>query len=199
MVVAGAIGWNGSVASLWHVACLPWQGGADIFLRAEAGRIGGFLKKGSELSELVRVSLVSEPPLVSEPLIACLRQELRTDKVVHADETPVQMLAPGNGKTKTAYLFAYRLGEIEEPPIIVYDYVETRSGKHVRSFLEGYGGAPVVDDYVGYKAFFETGQVREIACWAHARRKFFELHEANQSALAAEALARIADLYAIEA
>lgn len=134
-----------------------------------------------------------------EPLVALLRSELRTEKVLHADETPVQMLAPGKGKTKTGYLFTYRRGEIEEAPIIVYDYAESRSGQHARSFLEGYGGALVVDDYAGYKAFFQTSAVREIACWAHARRKFFELHEANKSTIAAEALTRIAALYAIEA
>ncbi len=134
-----------------------------------------------------------------EPLVTLLRDQLRTEKVLHADETPVQMLAPGTGKTKTGYLFAYRRGEFEEAPIIVYDYAESRSGKHARSFLEGYGGALVVDDFSGYKAFFEAGTVREIACWAHARRKFFDLHEANQSAMAAEALERIAALYAIEA
>lgn len=157
------------------------------------------LRAGIDLPISTLSSWVGACGYALEPLVACLRQELRTDKVVHADETPVQMLAPGHGKTKTAYLFAYRRGEIEEPPIIVYDYAETRSGKHVRSFLEGYGGALVVDDYVGYKAFFEAGHVREIACWAHARRKFFELHQANQSTIAAEALARMADLYAIEA
>ena len=133
-----------------------------------------------------------------DPLATLMRDLLRTEKVVHADETPVQMLAPGNGKTKTAYLFAYRRGEIEEPPIIVYDFAENRSGKHARSFLDGYGGALVVDDYSGYKAFFEGGAVREIACWAHARRKFFELHTANKSAIAAEALTRIAAIYVIE-
>ncbi|MCE2647036.1 MAG: IS66 family transposase [Burkholderiaceae bacterium] len=133
------------------------------------------------------------------PLVARLRAELRTDKVVHADETPLRMLDPGRGKTQAAYLFAYRRGETEEPPIIVYDYADNRSGRHARSFLDGYGGALVVDDYVGYKALFESGAVREIACWAHARRKFFELHQAGKSAIADEALTRIAALYAIEA
>ena len=156
-------------------------------------------RSGVDLPVSTLSSWVGATGFALEPLVALLRQELRTEKVVHADETPVQMLAPGNGKTKTAYLFAYRRGEIEEPPIIVYDYAENRSGKHVRSFLDGYGGALVVDDYAGYKAFFKEGAVREIACWAHARRKFFELHAANKSPVAAEALARIATLYDIEA
>ena len=157
------------------------------------------LRSGVDLPVSTLSSWVGATGFALEPLVAVLRQELRTEKVVHADETPVQMLAPGNGKTKTAYLFAYRRGEVEEPPIIVYDYAQSRSGKHARSFLEGYGGALVVDDFSGYKAFFKKGAVRELACWAHARRKFFELHTANKSAIAAQALARIAAIYVIEA
>ena len=157
------------------------------------------LRSGVDLPVSTLSSWVGASGYALEPLVALLRQELRADKVVHADETPLQMLDPGRGQTRTAYLFAYRRGEAEEPPIIVYDYAENRSGKHVRSFLEGYGGALVVDDYVGYKAFFESGRVREIACWAHARRKFFELHQANQSTIASEALARMAAIHAVEA
>jgi len=108
------------------------------------------------------------------------------------------MLAPGKGKTQNAYLFAYRRGEIDEPPIIVYDFAESRSGSNARRFLADYGGALVVDDYAGYKHLFQSTPMREVGCWAHARRKFFELHEANKSTLAAEALTRIGAFYEIE-
>lgn len=133
-----------------------------------------------------------------QPLVDALRAELHRCSVLHADETPVQMLAPGKGKTQSAYLFAYRRGEIDEPPIIVYDFAVNRSGANARRFLADYGGALVVDDYAGYKHLFQSTPMRELGCWAHARRKFFELHEANQSTLAAEALTRIGALYEIE-
>ncbi len=133
-----------------------------------------------------------------QPLVDALRSELHRCSVLHADETPVQMLAPGKGKTQNAYLFAYRRGEISEPPIIVYDFAESRSGSNARRFLADYGGALVVDDYAGYKHLFQSTPMREIGCWAHARRKFFELHEANKSTLAAEALTRIGAFYEIE-
>lgn len=133
-----------------------------------------------------------------QPLVDALRSELHRASVLHADETPVQMLAPGKGKTQNAYLFAYRRGEIDEPPIIVYDFAESRSGANARRFLADYGGALVVDDYAGYKSLFQSTPMREIGCWAHARRKFFELHEANKSTLAAEALTRIGAIYAVE-
>ena len=133
-----------------------------------------------------------------QPLVDALREQLHRCSVLHADETPVQMLDPGKGKTKTAYLFAYRRGEIDEPPIIVFDFADNRSGSNARRFLADYGGALVVDDYAGYKHLFQSTPMRELGCWAHARRKFFELHEANKSPLAAEVIPRIAAIYAVE-
>ncbi len=133
-----------------------------------------------------------------QPLVDALREELHRASVLHADETPVQMLDPGNGKTRTAYIFAYRRGEIAAPPIIVFDFAENRSGANARRFLADYGGALVVDDYAGYKHLFQSTPMRELGCWAHARRKFFDLHAANQSPLAAEVIPRIAAIYEVE-
>ncbi len=132
------------------------------------------------------------------PLAERLAQRLRERSILHADETPVQQLDPGAGKTKRAYLWAYRSNDLDTgPPIIVFEYQPGRSGSHARAFLEGWRGQLMVDDYGGYKALFRGG-ITELGCFAHARRKFFELHAANQSPIAAEALQRIGALYAIE-
>jgi transposase len=131
-----------------------------------------------------------------QPLVDRMREALRTLPVLHADETPVDMLEPGKGKTHRSYLFAYRSGI--GPPITVFDFCTSRSGQHARRFLGGYGGALMVDDYVGYKAMFVAGMT-ELGCWAHARRKFVDQHKASGSAIAQEAIARIAVLYRIEA
>ena len=80
---------------------------------------------------------------------------------------------------------------------MVFDYQASRSGSHAGAFLEGWRGHLMVDDYAGYKALFKSG-ITELACLAHARRKFFDLYEANQSPIAQEALVRIGKLYAIE-
>lgn len=153
-----------------------------------------------------------------QPLVAVLRADLHGAAVIHADETPVQILSVGgskakgskgggsNGanKTRTGYLFAFHRGETDQPPIIVYDFAESRSGAHASRLLEQYAGALVVDDYAGYKALFAQAddagkrRIRELACWAHARRKFFELHAANGSEIGAEALRRIGELYKVE-
>ncbi len=105
----------------------------------------------------------------------------------------------GAGKTKRVYLWAYRSNNLDTgPPMVVFDYQPSRSGAHARTFLEGWSGHLMVDDYSGYKELFRQGVV-ELGCFAHARRKFFELHAANGHPIAAEALTRIAELYAIEA
>jgi hypothetical protein len=133
-----------------------------------------------------------------QPLINRLTELLLQRSVLHADETPVPMLDPGRGKTRKAYLWAYRNNSLDEgPPIIVFDFQASRSGEHVRSFLHGWQGHLMVDDYGGYKKLF-NGNVTELACWAHARRKFFDLHAANQHPVAEEALRRIGELYTIE-
>lgn len=79
----------------------------------------------------------------------------------------------------------------------MFEYQPSRSGSHARAFLEGWRGHLMVDDYSGYKALFASG-ITELGCMAHARRKFFELHAANQSPIAEEAVRRIGELYAIE-
>ncbi|MGH8336077.1 MAG: IS66 family transposase, partial [Gammaproteobacteria bacterium] len=133
-----------------------------------------------------------------QPLVDRLAELLKQGAVLHADETPVQQLDPGKGKTKRAYLWAYRSNDLNTGPrIVVFDYQTSRSGEHARNFLDGWRGHLMVDDYGGYKALFRQG-VTELACLAHARRKFFELHASNQHPVAAEALQRIGELYAIE-
>jgi transposase len=140
-----------------------------------------------------------------QPLVDRLIWHLLQGDTLHADETPVAQLDPGKGKTRKAYLWAYRSNDLQgdRPRIIVFDYRQGRSGEFARQFLGTWKGHLMVDDYSGYKALFaSTGHSPdciELACLAHARRKFFDLHQANQSPMALEALQRIAGLYAVEA
>jgi transposase len=134
-----------------------------------------------------------------QPLVDRLTVLLKQGKVLHADETPVQQLDPGKGKTKRAYMWAYRSNDLEDASrIVVFDYQTSRSGQHARDFLQDWRGHLMVDDYGGYKALFQQG-VTELACLAHCRRKFFDLHAAGGHPVAEEALRRIGELYGIEA
>ena len=135
-----------------------------------------------------------------QPLSDRLAERLHERHSLHADETPVQQLDPGKGKTKRAYLWAYRSNDLEGgPPIVVFDYQTSRSGQHARDFLQDWKGHLMVDDFSGYKKMLEGENITEQACLAHARRKFFDLQATGGHPVAEEALARIARLYAVEA
>jgi transposase len=156
-------------------------------------------RDGVTLSRSTLADWVGRYGFALQPLVDRLAELLLERLALHADETPVQQLDPGRGKTKRAYLWAYRSTDLDDGPrIAVFDYQTGRSGAHARDFLKGWKGHLVVDDYAGYKALFTQGVI-EVGCMAHARRKFFDLHAANQSPVAAEALQRIAALYEIEA
>ena len=137
-----------------------------------------------------------------QPLVDALKDEILSHQVLHADETPVAMLKPGEGKTHRAYLWAYAPGAFENIKAVVYDFCESRSGEHARRFL-GHGtdkawkGSLICDDYSGYKKGLAQG-LTEVGCLAHARRKFFDLHAANKSQIAEFALAQFARIYDIE-
>jgi transposase len=155
-----------------------------------------YARSGVEIGRTSMAEWMGAAGVALQPLVAVLRAELLTHPVLHADETPVAMLDPGAGKTKRAYLFAYRTAT--DDPMVVFDFCTSRSGRHARDFLGEYRGALMVDDYGGYKALFAEG-VTELGCWAHARRKFVDLHKASDSPIAKEAIGRIAALYGIEA
>ena len=132
-----------------------------------------------------------------QPLVDALKEELLRHSVLHADETPVQMLKPGHGKTHRAYLWAYAPGAFEDLKAVVYDFCDTRAGEHARAFLGEWKGSLVCDDFAGYKAGFAQG-VTEAGCLAHARRKFFDLHASSKSQVAQSALQQIGMVYEIE-
>ena len=132
-----------------------------------------------------------------QPLVDALREAVLGQRVIHADETPVQMLTPGEKKTHRAYVWAYSTTPFADLKAVVYDFSPSRAGEHARNFLGQWNGKLVCDDFAGYKASFEQG-VTEIGCMAHARRKFFELHATNKSQLAEQALRYIQLLYEIE-
>jgi transposase len=132
-----------------------------------------------------------------QPLVDALKAALFERSVLHADETPVAMLTPGKGKTHRAYLWSYSSTQFDDVHAVVYDFTESRAGLHAKSFLEGWSGKLVCDDYSGYKALFAAG-ITEVGCLAHARRKFHDLWANHQSAVAEEALKHFAALYEVE-
>jgi transposase len=156
-----------------------------------------FGRAGLALPRSTLASWVGTCGVRLQPLVDALKAQVLGRAVVHADETPVAMLAPGTGKTHRAYLWAYASGAFEAMRAVVYDFTDSRAGEHARAFLGDWRGALVCDDFSGYKASFALG-VTEAGCMAHARRKFVELHVANKSTIAATAIEFIGQLYGVE-
>lgn len=155
-------------------------------------------RHGAPIARSTLADWVGRIGVALQPLADRLAELLRQRSILHADETPVPQLDPGAGKTKRAYLWAYRSNDLEGgPSILLFEYQPSRAGSHAQDFLRGWRGQLMVDDYSGYKALFDAG-ITELGCFAHARRKFFELHAAHKSPIAEEALRRIGELYAIE-
>lgn len=133
------------------------------------------------------------------PLAEALREFILEHRVVHVDETPVRLLAPGKGKTHRAYVWVYRTTNFVAQRAVWFDFCTGRGGEHPRRVLQHYRGTLVTDDYSGYDAIHARADIVEAGCMAHARRKLFEAHELNGSAIAGHAVALIAKLYEIEA
>ncbi|WP_413705280.1 IS66 family transposase [Pseudomonas sp. Pseusp16] len=156
-----------------------------------------FGRAGLAIPRSTLAQWVGQTGVQLQPLVDALRKVVLAQRVVHADETPVKMLAPGEKKTHRAYVWAYCTTPFSALRAVVYDFSPSRAGEHARNFLGTWSGKLVCDDFAGYKASFELG-ITEIGCMAHARRKFFDLHVANKSQLAERALRSIGGLYDVE-
>ena len=156
-----------------------------------------YARAGVDLPRSTLSDWVGRCGLELAPLVDRLREVLHQKPILHADETPVSMLAPGQKKVHRAYVWAYASTRFSAIQGVVYDFRPTRSGQAARDFLEGWAGKLVCDDYRGYKAGFKQG-ITEIGCMAHARRKFHDLYDTSQSPIAKTALETIGLLYAIE-
>jgi len=156
-----------------------------------------FGRAGLAIARSTLAQWVGQTGVRLQPLVDALREAVLNQGVIHADETPVQMLAPGEKKTHRAYVWAYSSTPFSALKAVVYDFSPNRAGEHARNFLGDWNGKLVCDDFAGYKAGFEQG-ISEIGCMAHARRKFFDLNVANKSQLAEQALHSISGLYEVE-
>ncbi len=137
-----------------------------------------------------------------EPLVDAVGRYVIAAGKIHGDDTSVPVLDPGRGKTKTGRLWVYvrddRPAASTDPPAAWYRYTPTREGAHPRAHLAKFKGVLQADAFAGFNGLYESGAIREAACWAHARRKFYDLYENSKSPIAAEALDRIRALYAVE-
>lgn len=159
-------------------------------------------REGVDLDRSTLADWVGGSSRVLAPLVESVRRYVLEAEKLHGDDTPVPVLAPGNGSTKTARLWTYvrddRPAGDTAAPAVWFAYSPDRKGDHPQQHLKGFRGVLQADGYAGFHRLYEEGAIREAACWAHVRRKFYDLHQAHQSPIASEALQRIGMLYAIE-
>src|SRR5271166_215949 len=161
-----------------------------------------YARVGVELERTTLADWVGGASQLLAPLVEALRRHVMGAAKLHADDTPVPVLEPGLGKTKTGRLWTYvrddrPAGDVT-PPGVWFAYSPDRKGEHPQGHLRHFSGTLQADGYAGFDKVYETGGIREAACWAHVRRKFYDLQVAHKSPIAQEALERIGALYAIE-
>jgi transposase len=162
-----------------------------------------YARGGVDLDRSTLAGWVGATSELLAPLVEAVRDHVMSATKLHADDTPVPVLAPGNGRTKTGRLWTYvrddRPSGDQTAPAVWLAYSPDRRGERPRQHLKLYTGALQADAYAGFQQLYEDGSILEVACWAHTRRKFHEIHIAHPSPITSEAIERIAALYVIEA
>jgi transposase len=146
---------------------------------------------------------VGQCEALCEPLTEAMRRYVMATFKLHADDTPIPVLAPGNKKTKTGRLWVYvrddsRSGSTE-PAAVWFAYSPNRQGIHPQTHLAGFEGILQADAYGGFNELYANGKIREAACWDHARRYIYDVHVRTPTETTKHALGLIGELYGIEA
>src|SRR3984957_13988465 len=162
-----------------------------------------YSREGIDLDRSTLAGWVGATSELLAPLVEAIRAHVMSASKLHADDTPVPVLAPGNGKTRIGRLWTYvrddRPSGDTSAPAVWFAYSPDRKGENPRQHLKHYKGSLQADAFAGFQQLYDGGTIHEVACWAHARRKFHEIHIAHASPTTAEAIERIGALYAIEA
>jgi transposase len=166
----------------------------------------GLARQGIEIGRAVLAGWLGAAACEVRPVVARMRAILLGSVRLFADETSMPVLDPGRGKTKKGFAWAIARDDRPwggtEPPAVVFHYAPGRGAEHARDLLAGYTGILQCDGYAGYKGLAAPKDGGEgatlVYCWSHVRRGFFDIAAKNTAPIAAEALRRIAALYAIE-
>jgi transposase len=182
---------------LAHVLVSKYADHCPLYRQSEI-----YARQGVELDRSTLAGWVGASSELLAPLVDAVRRHVLGATKLHADDTPVPILAPGNGKTKTGRLWTYvrddRPAGENAAPAVWFAYSPDRRGEHPREHLKNFTGTLQADAYSGFHHLYDTGRIREAACWAHARRKFHDIHAAHPSLTTTGALERIGALYRIE-
>jgi transposase len=182
---------------LAHIVVSKYDDHLPLYRQAEI-----FARDGVNLETSTLSGWVGATAALLKPLVDALAADVLASDTLHVDDTPVPVLEPGAGKTKTGRLWTYVRDERpftgSRPPTALFFYSPDRKGEHPQAHLKDFRGVIHADGYAGFNELFVGGRIVEAGCWAHVRRKFFDVHAATGSSIAKEALDRIGQLYAVE-
>jgi transposase len=184
---------------------LPLYRQAEIYARSS----------GLEIDRSQLAAQLGHTAWLLRPLGELVADHVMTGRVIHADDTPVPVLAPGAGKTKTGRQWVYLRDERPHggpaPPAVLYRYTPDRKGEHCRAELANFTGWLHADGYAGFAKLYEIAgasretlpvhgppRIAEVGCWSHVRRGFFDEFKSSGSPIAKEALDKIGVLFDIE-
>jgi transposase len=185
-------------ATLAHVIVAKFDHHLPLYRQSEM-----MAAQGIDIDRSTLAGWTGQASALLDPIISRIREEGLKASKIHADDTPVPVLDPGRGKTATGRLWTYvvddRASGCATPPLAWYKFTPDRTGAHPQKELARFTGHLQADAYAGYDKLYQSGRVTEVACWAHFRRKIFDIHKPRPTALTTDILERIAALYAIEA
>lgn len=184
-------------ATLAHVVVSKFDHHLPLYRQAEM-----MAAQGIDIDRSTLAGWAGQASRLLDPIVTRIREEGLNAAKIHSDDTPVPMLVPGKGKTAQARLWVYavddRASGATTPALIWYRFTPDRSGIHPQSELKDFKGLLQADGYAGYEKLYTSNRIREVACWAHFRRKIFEQHQASPTPLTTDLLERITGLYRIE-
>ena len=161
-----------------------------------------YARQGIKLDRSTLADWTGRAAFLLRPVHERLLEILKRSPKLFADETTAPVLDPGRGRTKTGQLWAYARDDRPwggaDPPVVAYVYAPDRRAERPMSHLAGFSGVLQVDGYGGYRPLAEQGLVQLAFCWAHVRRRFYELAIAGSAPIASEACERIKMIYAVE-
>lgn len=162
-----------------------------------------YARAGVDIGRGTMMGWVGKAAWLLRPLAERIGAHVFAAAKLHADDTPLPVLAPGTGRTKTGRVWVYvrddRASGDATPPAVAFFYSPDRKGLRPAEHLKDYAGFLQADAYAGYDRLYAAGRIVEVGCWAHARRKVFDVFEATKSPIAETALEWVKRLYAVEA
>jgi len=193
-----------SAALLAHVLTAKYCDHLPLYRQNEI-----YAREGVEINRGTMAEWIGMMAVLVDPLAEAIRRHIAQGAAIHADDTPLPVLEPGRGKTRVGRLWTMVRDErpwgSTVPPAAFYRYSPDRKAEHAKALLTGCSGFLHADAYAGFNQIYErhsiTGepQMLEVACWAHARRKIYEVYADTASPTAEELLRQIGELFAIEA